>query len=58
MGRSIRMGGDRSMNKYMVRYWNGRGIREKYFTRLEDAKKFVRKNDDEKAEIWKKEEND
>lgn len=40
----------------MVRYWNGRSIREKYFKTLEAAKKFVKGNDDEKSEIWKKEE--
>lgn len=42
-------------NSYMVVYFNGRGIREKFFDSRERALQFINSIDDTKATLWREE---
>ena len=37
---------------YMVRFYNGHGVREKLFDSLAAAQEFKNKSDDKQAQIW------
>ena len=41
------------MNNYLVRYYNGRGVREKIFSTEQAAKNFILKCKDDKATLWR-----
>ena len=44
------------MNSYLVLYWNGRSMREKFFKSKEDAIYFLSQNTDDRATLWKQQE--
>ena len=41
------------MTNYLVRYYNGRGVREKVFSTEQEAKDFIHKCKDDKATLWR-----
>ena len=44
------------MNSWLVIYWNGRAMREKFFGDKESAIRFMENTNDNKATLWQQKE--